>query len=102
MDETIGKRINRERTDEAIGLDPDLISTACPFCMVMLSDALLEKVADGSAKEHVQVLDVAQILQQSLRPLPPPRPLGPTDDQPQPDPDPDPDPTPDPQPAPTG
>ncbi|MFL6161729.1 MAG: (Fe-S)-binding protein [Jatrophihabitantaceae bacterium] len=66
MEEKIGKRINMERTDEAIGLDPDLISTACPFCMVMLSDAVTAKKADGSAKEHVQVLDVAQILQQSL------------------------------------
>jgi Fe-S oxidoreductase len=66
MEEKIGKRINRERTDEAIGLDPDLISTACPFCMVMLSDAVAEKKGDGTAKEHVQVLDVAQILQQSL------------------------------------
>jgi hypothetical protein len=26
-----------------------------------------EKKAEGSAKEHVQVLDVAQILQQSVR-----------------------------------
>jgi Fe-S oxidoreductase len=72
MEEKIGKRINRERTDEAIGLDPDLISTACPFCMVMLSDAVTEKKADGSAKEHVQVLDVAQILQQSLQATTPP------------------------------
>jgi Fe-S oxidoreductase len=67
MEEKIGKRINVERTDEALGLDPDLISTACPFCMVMLSDAVTAKKADGSAKEHVQVLDVAQILQQSIR-----------------------------------
>ena len=66
MEEKIGKRINMERTDEAIGLDPDLISTACPFCMVMLSDAVTAKKADGTAKDHVQVLDVAQILQQSL------------------------------------
>jgi Fe-S oxidoreductase len=66
MEEKIGKRINVERTEEALGLDPDLISTACPFCMVMLSDAVSAKKADGSAKEHVQVLDVAQILQQSL------------------------------------
>ena len=94
MEEKIGKRINRERTDEAIGLDPDMISTACPFCMVMLSDAVTEKKADGSAKDHVQVLDVAEILQQSLRPLPPPRPLGPVDEEP--------DPSPDPQPAPAG
>jgi Fe-S oxidoreductase len=66
MEEKIGKRINVERTEEALGLDPDLISTACPFCMVMLSDAVTAKKADGSAKDHVQVLDVAQILQQSL------------------------------------
>jgi Fe-S oxidoreductase len=65
MEEKIGKRINVERTEEALGLDPDLISTACPFCMVMLSDALAGKQADGH-RNDVQVLDVAQILQQSL------------------------------------
>ena len=71
MEEKIGKRINVERTEEALGLDPDLISTACPFCMVMLSDAVTAKKADGQAREDVQVLDVAQILQQSLaRPVP--------------------------------
>jgi len=66
MEEKIGKRINMERTDEAIGLDPDVISTACPFCMVMLSDAVTAKKADGTAKDHVEVLDVAQLLQRSL------------------------------------
>jgi hypothetical protein len=34
--------------------------------MVMLSDAVAAKKGDGSAKEHVEVLDVAQLLQQSL------------------------------------
>jgi Fe-S oxidoreductase len=67
MEEKIGKRVNIERTEEALGLDPDLISTACPFCMVMLSDAVTQKVAEGTAREDVKVLDVAQILQQSLR-----------------------------------
>nr|MDQ6937939.1 (Fe-S)-binding protein [Actinomycetota bacterium] len=66
MEEKIGKRINVERTDEALGLDPDLISTACPFCMVMLSDAVTAKQADGSARDDVAVLDVAQILARSL------------------------------------
>ena len=66
MEEKIGKRVNIERTEEALGLDPDLISTACPFCMVMLSDAVTAKKADGTASDRVQVLDVAQILQQSL------------------------------------
>jgi Fe-S oxidoreductase len=66
MEEKIGKRINLERTDEALGLDPDLISTACPFCMVMLSDGVAQKVGEGSAREDVKVLDVAQILHQSI------------------------------------
>ena len=71
MEEKIGKRVNVERTDEALGLNPDLISTACPFCMVMLSDAVTQRVSEGAAREDVKVLDVAQILQQSLgRPQP--------------------------------
>jgi Fe-S oxidoreductase len=70
MEEKIGKRVNIERTEEALGLDPDLISTACPFCMVMLTDAVAAKQADGSARESVQVLDVAQILHQSLERTP--------------------------------
>ncbi|MCW2667767.1 MAG: hypothetical protein JWN57_2729, partial [Frankiales bacterium] len=66
MEEKIGKHINVERTDEALGVDPDLISTACPFCMVMLSDAVTAKQQSGEAKDGVQVLDVSQILAKSL------------------------------------
>jgi Fe-S oxidoreductase len=66
MEEKIGKRVNVERTEEALALDPDVISTACPYCMVMLSDAVTQKQQEGAAREEVRVLDVAQILQQSL------------------------------------
>ncbi|GAB3354162.1 (Fe-S)-binding protein [Modestobacter lapidis] len=68
MEEKIGKRINVERTEEALELDPDVISTACPFCITMLSDALTSKKQNGEAKEHVEVLDVSQILLRSLAP----------------------------------
>ena len=71
MEEKIGKRINVERTDEALALDPDIISTACPFCITMLSDAVTAKQQSGEAKEHVQVLDVSQILARSLAPREP-------------------------------
>lgn len=70
MEEKIGKQINVERTDEALGLDPDIVSTACPFCMVMLSDAVTAKQQSGQAREDVQVLDVSQILARSLKPAP--------------------------------
>jgi Fe-S oxidoreductase len=66
MEEKIGKAINVERTDEALALDPDIVSTACPFCMVMLSDAVTAKQQSGEAKDAVQVLDVSQILARSL------------------------------------
>ena len=68
MEEKIGKRINVERTEEALELDPDVISTACPFCITMLSDALTTKKQDGEATEHVEVLDVSQILLRSMAP----------------------------------
>ena len=67
MEEKIGKRINVERVDEALALDPDVVSTACPFCMVMLSDAVTAKKQAGEAREDVEVLDVAQLLLQSVR-----------------------------------
>ncbi|MDP9407235.1 MAG: (Fe-S)-binding protein [Actinomycetota bacterium] len=72
MEEKIGKQINVERTEEALSLDPDLVGTACPFCMVMLSDAVTAKKQQGKAREDVQVLDVSQILARSL--VAPPQP----------------------------
>ena len=62
MEETIGKRINDTRAQEAIDTGADAIAVGCPFCNVMLSDGLTAKQSDGSARESVQVLDVAQLL----------------------------------------
>ncbi|UGY92697.1 (Fe-S)-binding protein [Streptomyces gobiensis] len=67
MEERIGKRVNNERVDEALSLNPDIVSTACPFCLVMLTDSVNGKKNDGSAKESVQVVDVAQLLLESVR-----------------------------------
>jgi Fe-S oxidoreductase len=65
MEERIGKRINTERIDEALELNPDTISTACPYCMVMLGDAVAAKKSSGEAKETLEVIDVAQLLVRS-------------------------------------
>ncbi len=51
MEERIGKRINTERIEEALGTNPDTISTGCPYCMVMLGDAVSAKKSSGEAKE---------------------------------------------------
>ncbi|MBB4699654.1 Fe-S oxidoreductase [Sphaerisporangium siamense] len=67
MEERIGKRINTERVDEALTTDPDTVSTACPFCLVMLGDAINEKKNTGQAKETLEVVDVAQLLIKSVK-----------------------------------
>ena len=69
MEERIGKRINTERIDEALALNPDTISTACPYCMVMLGDAVAAKKSSGEAKETLEVIDVAQLLVRSATPV---------------------------------
>ena len=66
LEENIGKRINLERTDQALLTGADVVSTACPFCMVMIDDALKARQAEGVADESKKVLDVAQILESSL------------------------------------
>jgi Fe-S oxidoreductase len=67
LEENTGKRINEERIDEALALDPDTISTACPYCMVMLGDAVNAKKAAGQAKENLEVIDVAQLLVRAVK-----------------------------------
>jgi len=67
LEERIGKRINTERIEEALALDPDTVSTACPYCLVMLGDAINEKKAAGQAKPSLGVIDVAQLLVRSVR-----------------------------------
>ncbi len=70
MEERIGKRINIERIDEALGTDPDTISTGCPFCLVMLGDAVSAKKSSGEAKQTLEVVDVAQLLVRSVAAAP--------------------------------
>jgi Fe-S oxidoreductase len=65
MEERLGRRVNLERTDEALATGADVVGTACPYCMVMLDDAVKQRQAEGQA-ESVRVMDVAQVLEQSL------------------------------------
>lgn len=55
-------RVNVVRTREAVAAGAQTIATACPFCNVMLGDGL--KALDKD--EEVRVLDIAQILAQSV------------------------------------
>ena len=70
MEETIGERINVNRTTEAVGTGADQIAVGCPFCRVMLSDGLTALQDSGEAREEVEVLDVAQMLLASVKGVP--------------------------------
>jgi Fe-S oxidoreductase len=65
MEERIGKRVNVERTDEALGTGAEIIATSCPYCLIMLDDAVSAKRADGGA-QGVKVIDIAQVLADSI------------------------------------
>ena len=63
MEERIGKRINHERIDEALAADPDVIATACPYCRVMLGDAVNDRRPD---EPRPAVRDVGELLLDAL------------------------------------
>ncbi len=62
LEEHEGKRVNVERTEEALKTDATTIATACPFCMTMLTDGVKAK----EKSEEVKVKDVAEIVLESL------------------------------------
>jgi Fe-S oxidoreductase/nitrate reductase gamma subunit len=56
MEESIGKKVNDERAQEAISTGASRIATACPFCYIMLDDGVK---AAGKEDDEVRVADVA-------------------------------------------
>ena len=61
MEEKIGERVNMNRADEAIATGAKTIAVACPFCSVMLNDAVTTRQQEGTA-EGVVVNDIATLL----------------------------------------
>jgi Fe-S oxidoreductase len=63
LEEKIGKKVNIERTEDALETNPDVISTACPFCMTMLTDGVKEK----GRTDEVKVKDFAELVLESSK-----------------------------------
>ena len=55
-------RVNLERSNEALDTGAAIIAAACPFCNTMLSDG----VKNSNKEEEVQVLDIAELIAQSI------------------------------------
>lgn len=61
-DEPGDKRINIERTDEALATGASVIAAACPFCNTMITDG----VKNREKENEVAVLDVAELIYASM------------------------------------
>ena len=61
-DEPGDKRINTERTEEALETKAEVIAVNCPFCMTMMSDGLKAK----EKQEEVMVYDLSELIVESL------------------------------------
>ena len=62
MEETIGKKVNTERAQEAIATGAERIAVACPFCYVMMDDGVKGEGKD----EEVMVSDIAEVVLEAL------------------------------------
>ncbi len=58
--EETGRRINQERAKEAFDTQADIIATACPFCLLMLTDGLKK------CTEETKAFDIAEIVASCL------------------------------------
>ena len=63
MEESTGKKVNIERSQEAIDTGADEVAVACPFCYIMMDDGVKE-LGYG---DNVKVRDVSLILLDNLK-----------------------------------
>jgi Fe-S oxidoreductase len=64
MEETIGGRVNLERTDQALGTGARTLAVGCPFCMTMLTDGAKSR----QAEDRLAVRDLAELVADRLPP----------------------------------
>src|SRR5438552_1075671 len=60
LEERVGKRVNLERTQEAISTGAGTLGVACPYCLIMLDDGA------KAAGERIKVLDLAQVVARAV------------------------------------
>jgi Fe-S oxidoreductase len=57
------ERVNILRTQQLLDTKPDVVASACPFCMRMLTDGLASK-----GKENIPQMDIAELMLESVCP----------------------------------
>ncbi len=62
MEEKTGKRINAERLDQLMKTGAKTVATACPYCLIMLDDAIREKGLEA----EICVRDLSQMVLEAV------------------------------------
>jgi Fe-S oxidoreductase len=62
LEETEGKRVNIARAEQALAVNPTMISSGCPFCLTMMGDGT--KALE--LEEKTSTKDIAEILESSI------------------------------------
>ena len=62
MEEETGHRINVARTEQALAVNPTVISSGCPYCLTMLSDGTKAK----EVEDKIKTFDVAELLEKAV------------------------------------
>ena len=63
IEESIGRRINVVRVEQALPLAPQVIATACPYCAVMMNDGIATagRDADVTTKDIAELVAAAMV-----------------------------------------
>jgi len=59
LEEKVGSKMSHNRVDELMQTQPDTIAVSCPYCVLMLEDALKAK----GLQDKVKVKDISEFLQ---------------------------------------
>jgi Fe-S oxidoreductase len=62
MEETIGKRINLERSEEIVGQQVTNVAVGCPFCLTMIEDGMKEL----NKEEEIKIQDIAELVAKNM------------------------------------
>ena len=62
MEETIGKRIYLERSEEIVRQQVSNVAVGCPFCMTMIEDGMKEL----EKEEEIKVRDIAELVEKDM------------------------------------
>ena len=63
MEESIGKQVNVERSQELIATGASRIATACPFCYIMIDDGVKSQ---GKEEDELKVADISMHLLEAI------------------------------------